>query len=70
VQDSLIPDRIDWRTVRLLTIDLNTIRLLTDGGERTFDFESEEQLNEVLRVWVERADETSSNAELLARLKR
>ena len=65
-----IPDHIDWSAVRLLTIDLNTIRLLTDAGERVFRFQSEHELKMVLRAWTEPGNGASKNAELLARLVR
>jgi hypothetical protein len=63
------PEHLDWSTVRLLTIEMDCIHLLTDAGETSFQFESEEELKAVLRAWTGE-NTTSETAGILARLKR
>jgi hypothetical protein len=70
MEHSIIPEQIDWSTVRLLTLELDSIRLLTDVGETTFRFRSEQELKQVLRAWTGEENTRSETAELLARLKR
>jgi hypothetical protein len=47
---------IDWRNVRMLTIEGTTVSLVIGDSQQDFTFESAAELSEALRRWASEED--------------
>jgi hypothetical protein len=45
---------VDWRSVRMLSLQRECIHILTEDGPKTFSFGSESEARSAFEVWIKR----------------
>ena len=54
---------VDWKEVRLISIQDKQLRIVLAGGVLNIEFDSPEELSEALKEWQNRIRESESNQE-------